>query len=90
MRGEDTSMRSREYGVIAIATVVLAVLVPAIVYAAGYFYLSDPLTNLNGTGVCRYYPAQRLADIYSPAAKVEGGIRRIEITTFYVDPSMPP
>lgn len=67
-----------------VAVLVLAVvLVPLAIYFGGYFAMGGigTVSTQYETKMCRFYPAQWLADAFRPAARIESFLAGHEIKT---------
>jgi hypothetical protein len=76
--------KRRSVSAITVSCLVIALVLPLVIYVTGYFALSRPMPGAFADAWCRCYRLKWQVEIFKPAAKVESAVTGNEISTYWM------
>lgn len=75
---------SRPVNAVIVSCLIVVVVLPLVLYVAGYFALSKSMSGPVAESRCRCFRTQWQVEIYKPAARVETVLTGDDVTTFWL------
>ena len=76
--------KGSRFNLAIVACLVSVILLPLVLYVAGYFALSRTSPGPTADSWCRIYRLEWQTEIFKPAAKVESAITGDEVSTYFM------